>query len=48
VVALADIGGRLWARTSDNKLWARSSSTSDVLWTHVGHAIDVTEMTAVP
>lgn len=48
VVALAALDGELWASTSDDKLWVRSPSTVDVYWTHVGHAIDVTEMTAVP
>lgn len=44
VVAMASVDGRLFAATSDNRLWARDPVLSDISWTYIGHANNVTAM----
>jgi hypothetical protein len=39
---------KLFAATSDNRLWARDPILSDVDWQHIGHANVVVVMTALP
>jgi hypothetical protein len=39
--------GKLWAVTSDNKLWDRDPIESNVNWQQVGHANNVTAMAAL-
>ena len=44
VVALAGVGGQLFAADRQNRLWQRSVSDGAV-WQHIGHANDVVAMT---
>lgn len=47
VVAMAAARGRLFAATSDNRLWVRDPVLRDVSWRPIGHANDVVAMAAV-
>jgi hypothetical protein len=47
VTAITGLDGQLWATTTTNRLRVRSAGRV-VDWTDIGHANDVTEMTAVP
>ena len=46
VVAMATASGKLFAATSDNKLWWRDPVGTNVNWTHIGHANKVVGMAA--
>jgi len=47
VAAMAAINGKLFAATSDNRLWWRDPVGNDVSWEHIGHANDVVAMAAI-
>jgi hypothetical protein len=47
VVAMAAINGKLFAATSDNRLWWRDPVGTNVNWDHIGHANDVVAMAAI-
>jgi peptidoglycan hydrolase-like protein with peptidoglycan-binding domain len=47
VVAMAAINNKLFAATSDNRLWWRDPVGQDVNWDHIGHANDVVAMAAI-
>jgi hypothetical protein len=47
VVGMAATNGKLFAATSDNRLWARDPVLGDVNWQHIGHANGVVGMAAI-
>jgi hypothetical protein len=47
VVGLAAMNGKLYAATSDNKLWVRDAVLSEVDWREIGHATGVVAMTGL-
>jgi endonuclease/exonuclease/phosphatase family metal-dependent hydrolase len=47
VVAMAAINNKLFAATSDNRLWWRDPVGSNVNWEPIGHANNVVAMTAI-
>jgi hypothetical protein len=47
VVAMAAINNKLFAATSDNRLWWRDPVGTNVNWDHIGHANDVVAMAAI-